>query len=121
MWADVLTKPLQGAKFCVMRAFLMNCPVDYCEEPPFIPSPHPTLAPATISPPKSVSLFLPSPNKSVAPVKPRVPLTTPSVRGCVGTKGVKSTDTPTDAPTPHKKVSWRDTLFPRKPLADVDS
>jgi hypothetical protein len=24
MWADVLTKPLQGAKFCLMRAFLMN-------------------------------------------------------------------------------------------------
>jgi len=32
MWADVLTKPLQGAKFCLMRAFLMNCPLDYSED-----------------------------------------------------------------------------------------
>jgi hypothetical protein len=31
MWADVLTKPLQGLKFMKMRAFLMNCPVDYSE------------------------------------------------------------------------------------------
>lgn len=33
MWADVLTKPLQGAKFRQMRAFLMNCPIDYAELP----------------------------------------------------------------------------------------
>ncbi len=50
----------------------------------------------------------------------------------VGTKGVKPTeahmrtsthptDAPTRAPTPHKKVSWRDALFPRQPLVDVDS
>ena len=39
----------------------------------------------------------------------------------VGTKGVKPTDTPTEAPTPHKKVSWQDALFPRRPLVDVDS
>ena len=29
MWADVLTKPFQGAKFGLMRAVLMNCPTDY--------------------------------------------------------------------------------------------
>ncbi len=29
MWADVLTKPLQGQKFRDMRAFLQNCPRDY--------------------------------------------------------------------------------------------
>ena len=29
MWADVLTKPLQGQKFKDMRAFLQNCPRDY--------------------------------------------------------------------------------------------
>ena len=29
MWADVLTKPLQGQKFKDMRAFLQNCPQDY--------------------------------------------------------------------------------------------
>jgi hypothetical protein len=32
MWADVLTKPLQGAKFRLMRSFLMNCPIDYSED-----------------------------------------------------------------------------------------
>ena len=29
VWADVLTKPLQGQKFRQMRAFLHNCPRDY--------------------------------------------------------------------------------------------
>ena len=29
MWADINTKPLQGKKFKVNRAKLMNCPVDY--------------------------------------------------------------------------------------------
>jgi len=29
MWADVLTKPLQGQKFRDMRAFLQICPRDY--------------------------------------------------------------------------------------------
>jgi hypothetical protein len=29
MWADVLTKPLQGQKFIDMQAFLQNCPQDY--------------------------------------------------------------------------------------------
>jgi hypothetical protein len=121
MWAGILTKSLQGAKFCLLQAFLMNCPVDYCKEPPFVPSPHPTLAPTNkILKPKSLSLSLPSLNKSLAPMKPRVYLTMPSLRGCVGTKGVKPTDTPTDALTPHKKVSWRDSLFPRRPLVDVD-
>ncbi len=32
MWADVLTKPLQGSKFRLFRAFLMNCPKDYSED-----------------------------------------------------------------------------------------
>ena len=32
MWADVLTKPLQGAVFKKMRAQLMNCSVDYKED-----------------------------------------------------------------------------------------
>jgi len=114
MWADILTKMLQGAKFRLLQAFLMNCLVDYCEEPPF--DPHPTLGPTTkISNPKSISLSVPSLNKSLAPMKPRVSLTTPSLPGCVGTKGVMPTDTPTEAPTPHKKVSWRDALFPRRP------
>jgi hypothetical protein len=29
MWADVLTKPLQGQKFRDMCAFLQNCPRNY--------------------------------------------------------------------------------------------
>ncbi len=29
MWADMLTKPLQGQKFRDMCAFLQNCPRDY--------------------------------------------------------------------------------------------
>ena len=33
MWADVLTKPLQGVQFRQMRAILMNCPIDYSEDP----------------------------------------------------------------------------------------
>jgi hypothetical protein len=36
MWADVLTKPLQGSKFQQMCAILMNYSVDYNEEPPMI-------------------------------------------------------------------------------------
>ena len=29
MWADILTKPLQGKAFRLMRSKLMNCSVDY--------------------------------------------------------------------------------------------
>ncbi len=32
MWADIMTKPLQGTAFRVMRAELMNCPINY-EDP----------------------------------------------------------------------------------------
>ncbi len=32
MWADVLTKPLQGKKFRDMCAFLQNCPRDYDDD-----------------------------------------------------------------------------------------
>ena len=31
MWSDVLTKPLQGQQFRMMRAMLMNWPKDYDE------------------------------------------------------------------------------------------
>ncbi len=96
MWADILTKPLQGAKFCLLHALLMNCPVNYCKEPPFIPNPHPTLAPTTtISQPKPLSPSVPFLNNSLSPMKPRVSLNKPSFWGCVGTKGVKPTATPT--------------------------
>jgi hypothetical protein len=32
MWADVLTKPLQGQKFRDMHAFLQNCPRSYDDD-----------------------------------------------------------------------------------------
>ncbi len=32
MWADVLTKPLQGQKFRDMRAFLQNCSRSYDDD-----------------------------------------------------------------------------------------
>ncbi len=32
IWADVLTKPLEGQKFRDMRAFLQNCPRDYDDD-----------------------------------------------------------------------------------------
>ncbi len=35
MWADVLTKSLQGSKFQLFQAFLMNCPKNYTEDLPF--------------------------------------------------------------------------------------
>jgi hypothetical protein len=54
MWADVLTKPLQGAKFHLMRAFLMNCPTDYHEEIPTIPTAVPTATPTLTLTPVSI-------------------------------------------------------------------
>ncbi len=32
MWADILTKPLQGMAFKQMRSELMNCLVEYEED-----------------------------------------------------------------------------------------
>ncbi len=32
MWADILTKPLQGLAFRTMRAVLINCPINYEDE-----------------------------------------------------------------------------------------
>ncbi len=45
MWADFLTKPLQGSTFRNMRAFLMNSPVNYSSEPEFISPPTPLSIP----------------------------------------------------------------------------
>jgi hypothetical protein len=69
MWADVLTKPLQGAKFRLMRAFLMNCPIDYYKNTFFEPVPDPTLAPspATITHSR-VSVMDPSPEPTNIPI-----------------------------------------------------
>ena len=75
MWADVLTKPLQGAKFRQMRAFLMNCPIDY-HEPEFmvLPSAEPTLTPTSIPHPKKPSkVHIPHDEPTDHPTKPRCP------------------------------------------------
>ena len=32
IWADVLTKPLQGTEFRKMRAQLMNCAMEYIDK-----------------------------------------------------------------------------------------
>ena len=32
IWADILTKPLQGIEFRKMRAQLMNCAIEYIDE-----------------------------------------------------------------------------------------
>jgi hypothetical protein len=128
MWADVLTKPLQGAKFHLMRAFLMNCPIDYHEETPslpiFPPSVHPMLVPTAAPTPSSkLPSYEPTDIPTPVPMKHRSLRPNASSRGCVethtgprgplshGTKVPLSSCTvsrPTD-----KSVSWRDSLFPR--------
>jgi hypothetical protein len=60
MWVDVLTKPLQGSKFHLMRAFLINCPVDYYAAPASLPILVPTLAPTRTPPSKPLPNFPPS-------------------------------------------------------------
>jgi hypothetical protein len=63
MWADVLTKPLQGSKFQRFRAFLMNCRENYTEEPPLSLSSTIPMT-ARVSQPK-VSKTKPSPRECV--------------------------------------------------------
>ncbi len=48
MWADIMTKPLQGTAFRVMRAELMNCDVNY-EDPPDDKIAQPIHSPRTVS------------------------------------------------------------------------
>jgi hypothetical protein len=114
MWADVLTKPLQGSKFRVMRAFLMNCPADYAEDIPFVPSDNPLLTPTRITQPKSV----PYPSSSSAPslnlMKPRISSIVLSSQGCVETPIPHSRCTKTVLrvpPSPTRKVTWKDALM----------
>jgi hypothetical protein len=118
MWADVLTKPLQGPRFRLMNAFLMNCPIDYSEDPPFVPSPLPTLAPITISPNSHRSVKHPSAHPTNLPMKPRVNATTLLSWGRVEAKS-QGTKVPHSERTlvlgksklTDMKGSWRDTLF----------
>ena len=90
MWADVLTKPLQGAKFRLMRAFLMNCPIDYYDDPDLNPTAIPTsnpIKPSVTSPPRINSSlpFVPTDKPTDNPMKHRSLRSTPSSRGCVET------------------------------------
>ena len=48
MWGDIMTKPLQGTAFRVMRAELMNCDVNY-EDPPEEETTQPIRSPKTVS------------------------------------------------------------------------
>lgn len=70
MWADVLTKPLQGHKFCLMWAFLMNCPLDYSEDTTLFPSANPSLTPTCNVMPKSSTPNMPTSFPSSMP--PRI-------------------------------------------------
>ncbi len=127
MWADVLTKPLQGAKFRLMRAFLMNCPIDYYEDTSFEPVPDPTLdpSPATITHSR-VSVLDPSPEPTVIPIPMTHRLLHPNVslQGCVET-GSHGTKVPTPcctiSETPKKEVSWPHSLFPRHLTQPISS
>ena len=48
MWADIMTKPLQGTAFRVMRAEVMNCGVNY-EDPPEEEESESVLSPKMVS------------------------------------------------------------------------
>ncbi len=114
MWADVLTKPLQGSKFRLMRAFLMNCPLEYHEDPPLTPTDTPTVTPTRITTTKP--FLVPTSEPTDSPMKPRHFQSKTSSRGCVETKshGTKvPSSSRTSADPTRKNVSWKDTLFPR--------
>ena len=132
MWADVLTKPLQGKKFRIFRAMMMNCPVDYVDGlPPFLAAKHPTLSPSTYQ--KKINNNNNSTLTSPSPMKHQVVPTDLSLRGCVETKSpgskpvrtsycpVQNVEVKSPGSKPvrtsycpvQKQVSWRDVLFPR--------
>ena len=119
MWADVLTKPLQGPKFWLMRAFLMNCPVDYYKDNSFEPVSDPMLAPFPATTTHSHEPILdpsPEPTNIPIPMTHRSLHLNVSLQKCVETRshGTKVPITRrTISETPKKEVSWRDSLFPR--------
>jgi hypothetical protein len=119
MWADVLTKPLQGAKFRLMRGFLMNCPLDYTDDRTPLPrSLPPTLTPTIVLPSSSKvgkTPFTPSANPTASPIKARSLQPTPSSRGCVEPKPHGTIVPPIRMRTGTltKNLTWKDKLFPR--------
>ena len=114
MWAEVHTKPLQGAKFRLMHAFLMNCPIDYSDDHLLVPtSSLPTTSsssPSTVCPPT----FIPTDNPTVTLMKLQSLQSTPSPWGCIET-APQSPGTTVPIPqrhtnTPMKNVMWREAL-----------
>jgi hypothetical protein len=104
MWADVLTKPLQGAKFCLMRAFLMNCPVDYFENQAtdFIPTSNPKSTQTKISTSSTnhIQPFVSTDEPTDIAMKKRSLWSTPSLRGGVETSALKCISGSTSALKP---------------------
>jgi hypothetical protein len=92
MWANVLTKPLQGVKLQQMRAILMNCPIDYSEDPPLL------------SP-------IPVESSTIIPMKPQLDPIKVSRQECVEvTSSFPKSTSPKSGGK--KKISWRDQPFP---------
>ena len=64
MWADIMTKPLQGTAFRVMRAELMNCDVNY-EDPQEKEESGPVASPKTVSWKSVISTTFKTPQECV--------------------------------------------------------
>ena len=100
-----------------MRAFLMNCPIDYSEDPVITPTSNPTLSSTTSSPSlrKHSPSFVPTDEPTDIPMKKQSLQPTPSSRGCVETKS-HGTDVPSSRAYEYaqKNVTWKDPLFPRR-------
>ena len=64
MWADVMTKPLQGSAFRAMRAELMNCDVNY-EDPNDDDTVSSTSSPKTVSWKKDIASPFKTPQECV--------------------------------------------------------
>jgi len=64
MWADIVTKPLQGTAFRVMRAEKMNCGVNY-EDPPEKEESGPVASPKMVSWKSVVSTTFKTPQECV--------------------------------------------------------
>jgi hypothetical protein len=64
MWADIMTKPLQGTAFRVLRAEVMNCDVNY-KDPPEEEESGSVLSPKTVSWKSIVSTTFKTPQECV--------------------------------------------------------
>ena len=84
---------LFGSKFREMRAILVNCPIDYSEEPLFTPSEP-----------------LPSSVTNNHPMKPRINKIVPSPRECVEVSPPPSARPRTLRTSTCPKVTWKDSV-----------